>query len=165
MAAAGAVAAIAAIASAAVTAAGAIQQGKQQKAIAEFNAQVAENEAISARNAAQFEADLQSDRIERVIAAQRAGAGGAGVQIEGSPLAVIADTAADGELDRLAILFSGDIAAARATSQAAADRLQGRLAQTKARFSAVSALLGGASKAAGGFSGGFGGGSAPTVAT
>jgi len=67
--------------------------------------------------------------------------------MEGSPLLVMEDTAATGELDALTIRYGGDVAAARSRSSANLSRMQGRAAQVGSYFTAGSTLLSGASSA------------------
>ena len=75
---------------------------------------------------------------------QRALYGKSGVEIEGSPLLVMEDTAAQGEMDALAIRWGGDVAAARARSEANLMKMQGRTAGRLGAIQAGTTLLSGA---------------------
>lgn len=142
-------AAAAAVAAAGVSAVASIRQGQAARNFAEFNAKVAENEAIATRQAARFEERRVRERTQRFIASQRAAAGKSGIVVnEGSPLLAQVESAAEGELDALAIRRSATIAEARAKSRASAARIQGRVAQQQSQFQAGASLLGGVSRAA-----------------
>lgn len=139
-------ASLAAVAAAGVSAVGAIQSGEAQKKAGAYNAQVAENNAAQAQQAAAFNEAQQRTRSARVLGAERAAQGASGVTVEGSPLEVLAQTAQESELDALSIRYGGDVAAARARSEATLARFQGGQAVTSSYFSAGASLLGGASK-------------------
>mgnify|MGYP003635288790 CR=1 FL=1 len=135
-----------AVISTAVTAYGQAQQGKAQAANLkrqaqqqEFNARVAQNNAILAQQAAEADADT-IDRQRRVALARQATSFAAsGVTInEGSTLEVFGDTAAEFELDRLNRLHQGQVQSNAQRIQATLDRnnAQGLLAQSSAARSA-----------------------------
>ena len=143
------VAAAAAAVSGIVGAVSAVSQGNAAADAAEFNAAVAENDAIATRQAAEFEEDRLRRRSKRVLASQRASFGASGVTAEGSPLLVMQDSAAEAEIDALAIRYSGSIQEARAKSQAAADRAEARAARRGGFARAGTSLLTGVSGVAG----------------
>jgi hypothetical protein len=132
--------------SAIVGAVGAIQQGKAQQSMANYNADVAERAAENAKVAAAFEESAQRSRADKFRSTQRALFAKSGVTQEGSPLLVEADTAAQAEQDALAIRFSGSAAEARAKSQAAMSRMGGRVAKQASMYKAGTSLLSGASR-------------------
>lgn len=145
--------------STAVSVASAVMQGQQASRAAKYNARVAENNAIAARQTAEFEEARQRQRASRVLASQRAALGASGVALEGSPLLAMADSAEQAELDALAIRYSGSVEEARHKSQAAADRLQASAARRAGYFGAATSLLRGmTSMASMGAGGGAGGG-------
>jgi hypothetical protein len=119
----------------AITAVAAIQQGQAQKKMANYNARLAEDSA-------HFQAGRQQDKVRRVMGAARVAVNKSGIAMSGSPLDVLADSAMQAELDRQAILRQG-------AAQAAMDRLGGNQAMQAGYFGAATALLSGASKAAG----------------
>ncbi len=139
------VAAISAGLAAAVGAVGAISQSRAAANVADYNAKVAENDAIAVRQASQFEEQRVRERNQRLMASQKAAFGAAGVRAEGSPLMVLQSTAEDAEIDALAVRYSGSIQEARAKSEAAAARADGRAARTGGFFRAGTSLLTGAS--------------------
>jgi hypothetical protein len=131
-------------ASTAIAAGSAVMQGQQASSAAKYNAQVASVQAQQARDAAAYEEARHRERLARALGAQRAGYAHAGVAAEGTPLLAAADSAAQGELDALAIRYSGDAAAARANSEAALQRLYARNYATSGYMNAGGSLLTGA---------------------
>ncbi|MHC4121929.1 MAG: virion core protein, T7 gp14 family [Planctomycetota bacterium] len=93
---------ILAVVSASVSAYGQYQQGKtaQQQAKAQaawhmYNAKVAQREAEAERQAAAFESAQHKRTAKALLSRQRAMIGASGVEMEGSPLLVAEDTAAE----------------------------------------------------------------------
>jgi hypothetical protein len=138
-----------------ISAAGAMAQAKQQSDMAKYNARVAEAQGVALKQQAAFEEDKQRAATSRLLSAQQAATGKSGVTFEGSPLLAAATSAANAELDALAIRYSGSIGELRARSQAAQYRAQGKAAMTAGYFKSASSLL----SAAGSF-GSIGGGGA-----
>jgi len=124
---------IATILSAATTAYSQVQQGKAQQEAGEYNALVAENQAEWAEYNAKREADYAGQQAEfaeynaavamteaeeeakekgeegrRLIAAQKARYGKAGILLEGTPIDVLAQTMMEVDNDRLGILHRGE---------------------------------------------------------
>lgn len=87
-----------------------------------------------------------TDAVQRVLGSQRAGYAAAGVTMEGTPLNVAMDTATQGEIDRLAIIYGGDVKQAGLDSEKATTRFRGQMAKTQATLAMTETLLGGASK-------------------
>lgn len=76
--------------------------------ISEYNAKTAENEALRAENEAREKARRIRLDNQRLFAAQRARYGASGVTSEGSPLQVMADSAASGETAVADAIYDGD---------------------------------------------------------
>jgi hypothetical protein len=142
-----------AAASAAVGVVSAISQGQQAKGAAEYNAAVANNNAIAARQQADANAAAQQRKARLTLGSMRAGYGAAGVGLEGSPMDVLEQSASMAELDRQNILYGGALKAQGYESTAGLELMRGDAAVTGSYFNAGSALLTGAAKA-GAFSGG-----------
>lgn len=123
-----------------------ISQGNAQSNMAKYNAAVSEREARQAKEAAKFEESRNRQAAESLLSSQRAAYAKGGVTSEGSPLLVQAETAEEAEIDALALRYSGSVAEARAKSQAALDRMQGKAAKTAGYLGAGTSLLKGASK-------------------
>lgn len=106
-----AVGAVATIASTAIGTVSSVQQGKQQKAMYNYQAQVAEENAkIANKNAANErqtgieEARLQRMKTLQAVGSQQAAMAANGMDVtQGTSLDIIEDTAAMGELDALQI--------------------------------------------------------------
>jgi hypothetical protein len=96
--------------------------------------QQAEDNAEAAEQAARYDEDRSRDRARRLLAAQRVGYAKGGVLLAGTPADVQADTAAEAELDALAIRYGG-------ASRAGAFRAQGREALIGGIGAAGGALL------------------------
>ena len=142
------------VASMAMTATSAITSGitqaNQQKDMYAYQAAVANNQAIAAQQSAQYEADRQSDKARRIKAQQETMFASSGmVGTEGSPLAIMADTAANAELDRLAILHNGQLAYLRGQNQATGYNYMGEVGANTAYMKAGSSLIGAATSAVG----------------
>lgn len=113
--------------------AGAIrQQGKAENAAAQFNAQSAEQEAAA-------KADLTRSQAARQIGATRAQIGKSGATTAGTPLMVLAESAANAEIDALNATYTGQ-------RQAALYRAGGANARSQSRTMAGTTLLSGMSK-------------------
>jgi hypothetical protein len=138
--------AVTAVAGTLVQVAGAVQQagaakeqGRINQQIAERNAQISEEEARLAEKSAAFDEDRLREQGIRRRAAARAAAGAQGRSLEGSPLLLLAEDAADTEIDALSIRFGGARQAAALRSQAEVERLGGQAAGIKARNQATAA--------------------------
>lgn len=142
-------------AAAAMSAISQVQQGNAQKSLANYNATVADQQATSTRQWAAYNADRQADKARRLNANAEANFAANGMETEGSPLVVLADNAAQAEMDNLAIRGQGEAQASYYNAQAAGMRFQGSLAQRAGYIGAGTTLLqAGASMYAGGAFGG-----------
>lgn len=99
----------------------AAEAAKQQAAWNAYNAQVAQRQAEAERQAALFEAKQQRRKGEMLLARQRALIGVSGVTMEGSPLLVAEDTAAQLALENANIRERGLNRAAVYKSQSILD--------------------------------------------
>lgn len=89
-----------AIALAAVSAAGSMQQSKQQESMARMNAKQAKFEA-------EYNAKKAEGEGEKLKSRQKAAYGASGVMMDGTPAAVLAQTDADAEMRAMEILYGG----------------------------------------------------------
>jgi len=131
-------------AAAVVSAAGAIYSGEQSRKASSQNADIQEQAAANAEAKAKYDEDRHRQSVEKLLSAQRALYGKSGLDMSGSPLLVMEDTAAQGELDALAIRYGGDVSAAQSRSAANLSRMQASSYQTSSYFQAGSSLLTGA---------------------
>jgi hypothetical protein len=137
------------IAMMAVSVVGKVIESDQQRKAYNYQADVAEQNAIAAQNKAKYEEDAHRRQLQKIMSTQRTLYGKANIDLAGSPLLVMEDTAAQGELDALAIRFGGDIAAAQQRSAANLARMQGQNAMTAGYISAGTSLLAGAKDVSG----------------
>lgn len=132
------------------------QQADAAKKQAKYNAQVAEAQGIQAQNEAWAEEQALRRQQKQLLATQEATYAASGVSLEGSPLTVMADTAAQQELDALTVRYRGTAARKAAQAQAAltswSGQTQASLTRTSGYLSSGSTLLSGASKAYGTYS-------------
>lgn len=132
-----------------VAAYSAIQQGNAAASASNYNATVADQNAIAAQQQAQQDAQLQSARDKQLLGAQAAAYGASGVDSgSGSPLDVLGSTASNAELSRQTILYKGRLKAAGYNDESQLDAATAANAQSNAAFSASGILLSGAGQAA-----------------
>ena len=126
------------------------KQGRFQEKIALRNAEQARREAEGKRQSA-AEAAVERERRGRALKGKQvAGFAKSGVELRGSPLSVLVETAQDIEADRLTILREGAIAGAtdefRAgiiTAEGSAAKARGRAAKRGSVLSATGQVLSG----------------------
>lgn len=117
------------------------EQGDFQAKIAERNAEQAQRDAEAQRQAA-AELAVQKEREGRALKGrQRALIGKSGVELRGSPLSVLVETAQDIEADRLTILKEGAIAASTEEFRAGIIRAEGSAAKERGRAAKRGAIL------------------------
>jgi hypothetical protein len=103
---------------------GQVQQGHDQARMAAYNAKLAERNAKIAKENATYEARQKRKETARLIGKQRALYSKSGVTMEGSPLDVLQETAAQGEMDALMIERGYAQQGAAYTSQAQLARMR-----------------------------------------
>lgn len=134
-------------------------QGRSEQNIAEFNAQVAEQQAIAERAKAGFAQKRQAKRgvaIQSALQAKLGKAGGIGSQVAGD---LVGEQAEELELESLLLGFEGEVLAQQSESQAELDRLQGKLSRQRGKSAARAANVQfGTQIASLAFLGGLGGG-------
>lgn len=106
-----------------------------QQAMADYNAVIAEREALAIEARSLYEQQLQSQEAERYKSMMRAGLGASGVvSSAGTPLLIQSKQAAESELENLMIGFEGQTAASRARSQAKLYRMQSDIYGQQAKY-------------------------------
>ena len=140
----------AAVLSGVVSAVSAIQQGNAAAAAGDFNAEILEEQADREQQIAKRESDEERRKGSRLLAAFRAGLGGAGVTSEGTPILAQSDIAAQTELNARTIEAGGATRARRLRQEAGLERFSGSNARRQGRFNAGTSILGGVAE------GGFG---------
>ena len=108
--------------------AGQYQQAQAQKQAAEYNARVAEMQAEAARRQGVLEQYKIKRAKRRMLGTQRALYAKAGLSLEGTPLEVLADTAAQYDLDLATSKYNTQIGVGRALYEASYQRYAGKQA-------------------------------------
>jgi hypothetical protein len=143
------VGAVAAGLSGIVGAVGAVSSGKAQANAAEFNADVARQQAEQERTASRQEAEDFRREQSRLFARRRAVMGGSGVDTStGSPLLASEDFASEAELGAKRIQAGGELRATRLSQQASLFGAEASNARTGGFMRAGSLLIGSAGTAA-----------------
>lgn len=147
---------IASAVSGVIGAIGAIQSANAQAASAEYNAKIAERNAQIVENnrrlsMRQTEVDAEEKRREnrRTLSAVRAAYGASGLELSGSPLDVLEDSALELELDASRIEAEGRQRSVEMAAQGIAyredatlSRMQGKAARSAGYINAAGALFG-----------------------
>jgi hypothetical protein len=122
-------------------AAGAQQQAKSQAKAAEYNASVARQEAQAIRTQADYSIYQQRKKKLALTATQTALYSKAGVLLEGSPLDVINDSAANAEMDIMITDYNAKVGMAQQESQARLSEYQATQYKQAGKASAMQTLL------------------------
>lgn len=120
---------------------GSIQQGQAAQAASDYNAAVARNNAIAAEQQAATDEEQQRDRFRRAQAAARASLGLSGTTGAGSAEDLLAENAANAELDAQAIRYRGRVTADNYRSQADMTQFEGGQRATASYIGAGTNLL------------------------
>lgn len=134
-----------------VSAVGTAVSADNSRRAANQNADAQEQAAIAAQRKADYDEARHRESVQKLLSAQRALYGKSGLEMSGSPLLVMEDTAAQGELDALAIRYGGSVSSAQQRSAANLSRMQAGAIQTASYFQAGSTLLSGASSGYGNY--------------
>lgn len=113
---------------------GMLQEGESQYAAAQYSAESAQMEAAS-------KARMERARGRAVIGATRAAISKSGATSEGTPIMVLAESAANAELDALTTLYSGE-------REANLIRAGGAAARKASQYRAASSLINSGTQAA-----------------
>jgi hypothetical protein len=131
------------VASTAMSAIGAIQQGNNAKAAADYNAGIMEQNATIERQQATAREETQRRQARQILGEQRAGFSQAGIGLGGSASDIMDESATNAELDALTLRYEGDLRARGLMAQAESERFQGRNARTAGYMGAAGSILGG----------------------
>lgn len=132
--------------SSAVSAIGAIRQGNDARAAAEFNAAQLRIQGDRDREIARRDAEDFANTESRRRATLRARAAGGGRTLEGTTLLIEGDLAAEAAFQEARIIAGGDTAQFRAESQASLERARGKSAQQAGFLQAGATLFSAADK-------------------
>lgn len=128
---------------AAVGAVGAIQQGQQARATADYNARQEQIGADVTRRQAAAREELQRKEARKFLGRQRAAIAESGTGFGGSARDIAVDSALDAELDALNIRYQGELEARGLSEQAKLTRLEGRQRAGQYGLKAFGSVLGG----------------------
>ena len=128
------------------------QSDKTQQAMADYSADIAENEAIAKQQAIEAESRRLSRGQREMKAQQRVSITGRGGLAEGTDLLALAESARDMQLDQLELQRQQGIAGTHGASSAAMYRYQGEQAASPYKWLTAGArgAVGGASAGAAG---------------
>jgi hypothetical protein len=121
---------------------------KQAQATAEFNARVAENEAIILRRRKIDEERNMRSQSARLIATAQVQTAKSGIQMSGSALQAMRDSYFNTEMDALKIQYAGDIEETAKASEAALARATGKAKASAYKLASYQSLLAGGTQAA-----------------
>ena len=117
-------------------------QYDQSAAIADYNVKVEENNAIASEQAALYEADVFDDKVRRLMGRQTTAYAKSGVVInQDTPLEVSVADAEDAAVERLAILYQGDVAAEASRAGARGQQFRADAARANARATGTATLI------------------------
>lgn len=134
----------AAVVSTGMSVAGSLIKGESQAQAYNYNAGIAAQNAQIAREQGEAAVQAQQRNAARRIGTMIANYGASGVQVDsGSPLDVLADSAAMATLDSLTIRYNYALKAAGFENQAALDRAAAKSSRTSGYFNAIGAGLSG----------------------
>lgn len=117
---------------------------KSAKAVGEYNAKVAENEAILLARQKRDQEESLRQESDRLQGTQRLAVAGSGVQMTGSPLQILADTYFSTEEDAVNIQYASSIGQGQKQSEAALARTEGGARAASLKYAAYGSLLSGA---------------------
>ena len=120
---------------------------KNAEAVGEYNARLAENEAVLLQRAKTAEEVNLRKQSERLTSSQRLATAGSGVEISGSPLQTLADAYFSTEMDAAMIRYASSIEQVQKESEAALARTEGAARSAGLRYAAVGSLLQGGQQA------------------
>lgn len=137
----GTVLTVMAVAGMAMQAYGQYQEGQDAKKASEYNASISRQEAELARQSGALDAERQRKQTGKIVGTQKTQYGASGVELTGSPLDVMIETAAEGELDARIIEYNANVLAAKGMSQAAYDEKLAGIYERSGMMKAGSTLL------------------------
>ena len=121
---------------------------KSAQAVADYNAVLAENEAVLLARAKRDQEEALRKQSDRLVGTQTAMVAASGVQMTGTPLQVLADTYFSTEMDAAMIRYAGDIEQVQKQSEAALARAEGGARASALKYQAYGSLLTGAQQSA-----------------
>lgn len=124
-----------------VEAGGHIYEGNAAGAAADYNAAASRQKAAQAEQQAAEEERRARIQSRKQIGESRAAVGASGVQLEGSPLDAIEESAMNAELDALTIRHQGQVKKQGFLADAQLSEFEGKTARTAGYIRAASSVL------------------------
>ena len=124
-----------------VSAYSAYQQGKMQKQLNEYNAQIAENNAILASQKYEIDKKDQLRRYRRLVGDQRVSFAKSGVMMEGSAIDIMEESALSNAWELAKMKYNADVEKAGYQASATKSRFVGESAYYAGKMNAASTLL------------------------
>ena len=133
-----------------ISAYGQLQTAKVEAAAYKYNASINDRNAVQERQKADYDEEQSRKRLHILMGTQRALYAKAGVDLSsGSPLLVLAETAAEGEEEAQNIRWQGDVNVAEQKNQATLNRFYAKQGIKASKTAAWSTMLSSASGSAG----------------
>ena len=120
---------------------GNMASARQAQQVAEYNATIAENEAILLARQSRDQQTALRRQAEQLEGSQVVAASASGVEVSGSPLLTLANTYFNTEVDAQRIISSGDAAQMNKEAEAALSRAQGQAQAAQFRTAAFGSIL------------------------
>lgn len=121
-----------------------VVQSNQQKAMANYQKQVNEQNARASREAAQVKIENQRRQLRFTQGTQLARLGGMGALAEGAPLDILGQTAGQAEYDNMITKYEGDVQAIQFQQQSALNKYQADIADYNLGLNVTSQVVKGA---------------------
>ena len=139
-----AIAAVSIIAATAIGVTSSVMQSNQQKAMANYQRQVNEQNAKASREAAQAKIENQRRQAKFTYGTQLARLGGMGALAEGSPLDIMVQSAGQQEYDNMVTEYEGEVQSIQFQQQAALNKYESDIASYNLGLNVTSQIAKGA---------------------
>ena len=136
--------AVVALGSTALGVTSSVMQSNQQKAMANYQRQVNEQNAKASREAAQAKIENQRRQAKFTYGAQLARLGGMGALAEGSPLDIMGQSAGQQEYDNMVTKYEGEVQAIQFQQQAALNKYEHDVAEYNLGLNVTNQIVKGA---------------------
>ena len=115
---------------------------RQAQQVADYNAQVQENELILTQRARREQEAVLRTEAHRLMGTQRVATAASGIQMSGSPMQALADTYFSMERDAQRVQYASSVEAAQSTASAAMSRLNGQAQAAAFQTASLGSILG-----------------------
>jgi len=120
---------------------GQMQAASAAEDAADYNAKVAEQNAETMKQKADYDIELHREKVRKLLSSNRAAVGASGVTMEGSPLLVAEDITRKSAEEENLMRWNSKVGIGQQLSSAAGTRLAGSQQATASRIGAGSSLL------------------------